>query len=77
MKYGFWLIFTADRHFSVKPKAAPLAFEPKLDIFQNLKQICVQHSNVEPIKNMGHMRLKFGFLANFCLEQMFFGKTKS
>jgi hypothetical protein len=38
MKYDFCLIFTTKRCFSVKPKAAPLDFESKLDIFQNLKK---------------------------------------
>jgi hypothetical protein len=42
---GFLSYFHHEKMFSVKPKATPLDFESKLDIFQNLKKYR-QHHNV-------------------------------
>jgi hypothetical protein len=41
MKYELSGSFRREQRFLVKPKANPLGFEPKYDIFQNLKKLCI------------------------------------
>jgi hypothetical protein len=72
MKYGFSTHFCSEHAFV--GKLTPLGFEQNYMFFKTSKN-CVHHCNVEPNKNMGHIRIKYGFLASFHCKHTFFGKT--